>query len=53
MNPAQLVMDVEGFDTYARTFKISRLMETLQTKLSQKRRIELSDAKPVYLPDGF
>lgn len=52
MNPAQLVMDVEGFDTYAELLKFLDNGNFTDKAFSEEK-IELSDAKPVYLPDGF
>jgi DNA primase len=52
MNPAQLVMDVEGFDTYAELLKFLANGNFTDKAFSEEK-IELSDAKPVYLPDGF
>lgn len=52
MNPAQLVMDVEGFDTYAELLKFLDNGNFTDKAFSEEK-IELYDAKPVYLPDGF
>ena len=52
MNPAQLVMDVEGFDTYAELLKFLDNGNFTDKAFSEEK-IELSNAKPVYLPDGF
>lgn len=52
MNPAQLVMDVEGFDTYAELLKFLDNGNFTDKAFSEEK-IELSDTKPVYLPDGF
>lgn len=52
MNPAQLVMDVEGFGTYAELLKFLDNGNFTDKAFSEEK-IELSDAKPVYLPDGF
>ena len=52
MNPAQLVMDVEGFDTYAELLKFLDNGNFTDKAFSEEK-IELSEAKPVYLPDGF
>ena len=52
MNPAQLVMDVEGFDTYAELLKFLDNGNFTDKAFSEEK-IELSDVKPVYLPDGF
>lgn len=52
MNPAQLVMDVEGFDTYAELLKFLDNGNFTDKAFSEEK-IELSDAKSVYLPDGF
>lgn len=52
MNPAQLVMDVEGFDTYAELLKFLDNGNFTDKAFSEEK-IELPDAKPVYLPDGF
>lgn len=52
MNPAQLVMDVEGFDTYVELLKFLDNGNFTDKAFSEEK-IELSDAKPVYLPDGF
>lgn len=52
MNPAQLVMDVEGFDTYAELLKFLDNGNFTDKSFSEEK-IELYDAKPVYLPDGF
>lgn len=52
MNPAQLVMDVEGFDTYAELLKFLDNGNFTDKAFSEEK-IELSDAKPVYLPEGF
>ncbi len=48
----QLVMDVEGFDTYAELLKFLDNGNFTDKAFSEEK-IELSDAKPVYLPDGF
>lgn len=52
MNPAQLVMDVEGFDTYAELLKFLDNGNFTDKAFSEEK-IGLSDTKPVYLPDGF
>lgn len=52
MNPAQLVMDVEGFDTYAELLKFLDNGNFTDKAFSEEK-IKLYDAKPVYLPDGF
>lgn len=52
MNPAQLVMDVEGFDTYAELLKFLDNGNFTDREFTEEK-IELADAKPVYLPDGF
>ena len=52
MNPAQLVMDVEGFDTYAELLKFLDNGNFTDKAFSEEK-IELAESKPVYLPDGF
>lgn len=51
-SPAQLIMDIEGFTEYHEliNFLNNGQFDELQFK---EEKIELSDAKPVYLPDGF
>lgn len=52
MNPAQLIMDVEGFDTYGELHKfLNNGNFTEQTFTEEK--IELASRKSVYLPEGF
>lgn len=51
-NPSQLVMDIEGFDTYHEliNFLNSRKFDELEF---HEEKVELAEAKPLYLPDGF
>ena len=51
-NPSQLVMDIEGFNTYPEliNFLNSGKFDELEFK---EDKVELAEAKPLYLPDGF
>lgn len=51
-NPSQLVMDVEGFDTYHEliNFLNNGQFEELEFR---EEKVELAEAKPLYLPEGF
>lgn len=51
-NPAQLVMDIEGFDTWA---ELTALLNTgdFEEYTFHEEKIELAEPKPVYLPEGY
>lgn len=51
-NPSQLVMDIEGFETYHEliNFLNSRKFDELEFR---EEKVELAEAKPLYLPEGF
>lgn len=51
-NPSQLVMDIEGFETYHEliNFLNSGKFDELEFR---EEKVELAEAKPLYLPEGF
>jgi DNA primase len=51
-NPSQLVMDVEGFDTYHELINFLNNGQFEELEFHDEK-IELAEAKPLYLPDSF
>lgn len=51
-NPAQMVMDIEGLETYAELYKFLDNSEFTELELKEVK-IELAESKPIYLPEGF
>lgn len=51
-SPAQMVMDIEGLDTYSELITFLRNGDFTELTFTEEK-VELSEAKPVYLPDGF
>lgn len=52
MNPAQLVMDVEGFDTYHELINFLNKGQFEELEFHDEK-VELAEAKHLYLPDSF
>lgn len=52
MNPAHLIMEVEGFETYAELLKFLDNEKFTELQFKEEH-IELAESKQVYLPDGF
>lgn len=51
-NPSQLVMDIEGFDTYHELINFLNSGKFDELEFHEEK-VELAEAKPLYLPDGF
>lgn len=51
-NPAQMVMDIEGFETWSELLRFLDNGEFNELEFREER-VELADKKPVYLPEGF
>lgn len=51
-NPSQLVMDVEGFDTYHELINFLNNGQFEELEFHDEK-VELAEAKPLYLPDSF
>lgn len=51
-SPAQMVMDIEGLDTYSELITFLRNGDFTELTFTEDK-VELSEAKPVYLPEGF
>lgn len=51
-NPSQLVMDVEGFDTYHELINFLNNGQFEELEFHDEK-VELAKAKPLYLPDSF
>lgn len=51
-SPSQLIMDVEGIETYHELNKILNKGEYSDTPFYEEK-IQLSEAKPLYLPEGY
>ena len=51
-SPAQMVMDIEGLETYSELILFLRHGDFTELTFTEEK-VELSEAKPVYLPDGF
>lgn len=51
-NPSQLVMDVEGFDTYHELINFLNNGQFEELEFHDEK-VELAEAKPLYLPEGF
>lgn len=51
-NPTQLVMDIEGFDTYHELLNFLNNGQFDELEFRDEK-VELAEAKPLYLPDGF
>lgn len=51
-NPTQLVMDIEGFDTYHELLNFLNNGQFDELEFRDEK-VELAEAKPFYLPDGF
>nr|DAJ77356.1 MAG TPA: DNA directed DNA polymerase [Caudoviricetes sp.] len=51
-NPSQLVMDVEGFDTYHELINFLNNGQFEELEFHDEK-IELAEAKPLYLPNSF
>ena len=51
-SPIQMVMDVEGIETYSEAFKFLNSGNFNELHFEDEK-VELSEAKPVYLPEGF
>ena len=51
-SPSQLIMDVEGLDTYSELIKLLNNGDFTELTFTETK-IELSESKEVYLPEGF
>ena len=51
-SPSQLIMDVEGLDTYGELMKYLNNGDFTELEFREER-IELAERKPMYLPEGF
>lgn len=51
-SPTQLIMDIEGLDTYAELISLLNNGNFNELTFTEEK-VELSESKPVYLPDGF
>lgn len=51
-NPSQLVMGIEGFDTYHELINFLNSGKFDELEFHEEK-VELAEAKPLYLPDGF
>lgn len=51
-NPSQLVMDIEGFETYHELINFLNSGKFDELEFHEEK-VELAEAKPLYLPDGF
>lgn len=51
-SPAQLIMDVEGLDTYYELIKLLNNGQFTELQFTETK-VELSESKNVYLPEGF
>ena len=51
-SPSQMIMDVEGFETYGELVKYLNNGEFTELEFREEK-IELAEKKPVYLPEGF
>lgn len=51
-NPSQLVIDIEGFDTYHELINFLNSGKFDELEFHEEK-VELAEAKPLYLPDGF
>ena len=51
-NPSQLVMDIEGFDTYPELINFLNSGKFDELEFHEEK-VELAEAKPLYLPEGF
>lgn len=51
-NPSQLVMDIEGFDTYHELINFLNSGKFDELEFHEEK-VELAEAKPLYLPDSF
>lgn len=52
VSPAQLVMDIEGFDTWAELTAFLNNGDFTELTFKEEK-VELLEKKPVYLPEGF
>ena len=51
-NPSQLVMDIEGFDRYHELINFLNSGKFDELEFHEEK-VELAEAKPLYLPEGF
>lgn len=51
-NPSQLVMNIEGFDTYHELINFLNSGKFDELEFHEEK-VELAEAKPLYLPEGF
>lgn len=51
-SPTQLIMDVEGLDTYTELVKLLNNGQYSEIQFIEDK-VEISSSKPLYLPDGF
>ena len=51
-NPSQLVMDIEGFETYHELINFLNSGKFDELEFHEEK-VELAEAKPLYLPEGF
>ncbi len=51
-SPAQMIMDIEGLDTYAELLNLLKNGQFTELEFKEER-VELPEAKPVELPEGF
>lgn len=51
-NPSQLVMDIEGFETYHELINFLNSGKFDELEFHEEK-VELAEAKPLYLPDSF
>lgn len=51
-SPAQMIMDIEGLDTYAELLNLLKNGQFTELEFKEER-VELPEPKPVELPEGF
>ena len=51
-SPTQMIMDIEGLDNYGELIKLLNNGEFTELEFRDEK-VELSEKKPVYLPEGF
>ena len=51
-SPAQMVMDIEGLETYAELITFLKHGDFTELTFTEEK-VELAESKPVYLPEGF
>ena len=51
-SPTQMIMDIEGLDNYGELIKLLNNGEFTELEFCDEK-VELSEKKPVYLPEGF